>query len=112
MLSTMRRVACAVLLCMAVANALYGMPVPSGGIVARPGAIVVGGGTGVDACNIRLCLAHIAVQVCPYQTLKCDLYFWDTGMAGGALTPEARDNLRWAGLSITVYCILTHRLGM
>lgn len=32
--------------------------------------------------------------------------------AGGALTPEARDNLRWAGLSITIYCIFTHRLGM
>lgn len=33
-------------------------------------------------------------------------------VAGGTLTPEAASNLRWAGISITVYCILTHRFGM
>jgi hypothetical protein len=109
---TMRRVVCAVLLGMGMAIPLYGMPVPSGGIVACPGGIVAGGGTGGDACNIRLCFAHIGSQVCPYQTLKYDLYFGDMGIVGGTLTPEARDNLRWAGISITVYCLLTHRLGM
>ncbi len=82
MSSAMRRIVCAVLLGMVVGNGLYGMPVPSGGIVARPMAIVAGIGNGPVA------------------------------KAGGAITPEARDNMRWAGLSITVYCLLTHRLGM